>query len=64
LDAVSNEENHESILTLEVPHPIKESITIKKPIFDFIEPWLQSIVGKKNAIRFSTHLVHFFSSAH
>jgi hypothetical protein len=43
LDAISNEENHESILTLEVPHVIKD---IEQPRIDFIESLFQSIIGQ------------------
>jgi hypothetical protein len=52
--------NHESILTLETPHPIKDNSILEQPRVDFIESWFQSIVGQSNAIIFSTHLGSFF----
>jgi len=46
LNSFSNEENHEIIIILEVTHPIKYSITLEKPRVDFVESWIQRILGK------------------
>jgi hypothetical protein len=58
-----NEENHESIIILEVPHPIKDSNTLEKPRVDFIESWFQSIVGEAMQ-SYSQHTWFIFSPIH
>ena len=44
LDAVNNEENYESILRMETPHPIKDNNILEKPIIDYIETLFESVV--------------------
>jgi len=44
LDAVNNEENDESILRMETPHPIKDKKILEKPIIDYIETLFESVV--------------------
>jgi hypothetical protein len=44
LDAISNEENDESILRMETPHPIKDNNILEQPIIDYIETFFESVV--------------------
>jgi hypothetical protein len=44
LDAISNEENDESILRMETPHPIKDNNILEQPIIDYIETLFESVV--------------------
>jgi hypothetical protein len=47
LDAVSNEENNESIISLETPHPINYRNILEKPRIDYIEICFEGIFGQE-----------------